>query len=42
VPPVLGVAAGIDCTGELILETEAGRRLIAGGEASLLEVGPLQ
>ena len=42
VPPVSGVAAGIDCTGELILETEAGRRLIAGGEASLLEVGPLQ
>lgn len=41
-PPVSGIAAGIDDSGALIVETEVGPQSVAGGEASLLEIGSLR
>ena len=38
-PPLAGVAAGIDDLGALILHTESGHCTVAGGEASILEIG---
>ena len=38
-PPVAGIAAGIDDTGALILHTDTGPRMVAGGEISILEIG---
>ena len=38
-PPVRGLAAGIDETGALLVETDHGRSAVSGGEASLLSIG---
>lgn len=38
-PTVAGIAAGIDQNGALLVSTETGESVIAGGEASLLEIG---
>lgn len=39
VPPVTGIAAGIDDDGALLVDTASGRSVLAGGEASLLQIG---
>jgi len=36
---VRGLAAGIDETGALLVETDHGRSAVSGGEASLLSIG---
>jgi BirA family biotin operon repressor/biotin-[acetyl-CoA-carboxylase] ligase len=38
-PPIAGIACGVDASGALLVESEAGQLAIAGGEASLLEIG---
>ena len=39
VPPVTGIAAGIDDGGALLVNTASGQSVVAGGEASLLQIG---
>jgi BirA family biotin operon repressor/biotin-[acetyl-CoA-carboxylase] ligase len=39
VPPVTGIAAGIDDGGALLVDTASGQSVVAGGEASLLQIG---
>jgi BirA family biotin operon repressor/biotin-[acetyl-CoA-carboxylase] ligase len=39
-PPISGIACGVNDCGALLVESAAGRVAIAGGEASLLEIGP--
>ena len=39
-PPIAGIACGVDDSGALLVESAAGQLAIAGGEASLLEIGP--
>ena len=38
-PPIAGIACGVDASGALLVESEAGQLAIAGGEANLLEIG---
>ena len=38
-PPIAGIAGGIDASGALLVDTLAGRVAVAGGEASLIEIG---
>ena len=38
-PPVAGIAAGIDESGALMLHTDTGHCTVAGGEVSILEIG---
>ena len=38
-PAVSGKAAGVDQNGALVVNTETGQSLVAGGEATLLEIG---
>ena len=38
-PTVAGTAAGVDQHGALLVKTEAGQSVVAGGEATLLEIG---
>ena len=38
-PTVAGTAAGVDQHGALLVKTEAGQSAVAGGEATLLEIG---
>jgi len=39
-PPTAGIACGVNDCGALLIESAAGQVAIAGGEASLLEIGP--
>ena len=39
-PPIAGIACGVNDCGALLVESAAGQVAIAGGEASLLEIGP--
>jgi BirA family biotin operon repressor/biotin-[acetyl-CoA-carboxylase] ligase len=39
-PPIAGIACGVDDSGSLLVESAAGQLAIAGGEASVLEIGP--
>jgi BirA family biotin operon repressor/biotin-[acetyl-CoA-carboxylase] ligase len=39
-PPIAGIACGVDDSGALLVESAAGQLAIAGGEASVLEIGP--
>ena len=39
-PPTAGIACGVNDCGALLIESAAGKVAIAGGEASLLEIGP--
>jgi len=36
---VAGTAAGVDQNGALLVSTETGQSAVAGGEATLLEIG---
>ena len=38
-PTVAGKAAGVDQLGALLVNTETGQSVVAGGEATLLEIG---
>ena len=38
-PTVAGKAAGVDQHGALLVNTETGQSVVAGGEATLLEIG---
>jgi hypothetical protein len=38
-PPIAGIACGVNDCGALLVESEAGQVAIAGGEASVLEIG---
>jgi hypothetical protein len=38
-PPIAGIACGVNGCGALLVESAAGQVAIAGGEASLLEIG---
>jgi BirA family biotin operon repressor/biotin-[acetyl-CoA-carboxylase] ligase len=38
-PTVAGTAAGVDQNGALLVSTETGQSVVAGGEATLLEIG---
>ena len=38
-PAVAGTAAGVDQNGALLVSTETGQSVVAGGEATLLEIG---
>lgn len=42
VPPVSGIAAGIDEDGALLVDTASGQSRLAGGEASLIQIGDVQ
>jgi len=38
-PPIAGIACGVDDCGALLVESTTGQLAIAGGEATLLEIG---
>jgi biotin-(acetyl-CoA carboxylase) ligase len=38
-PTVTGMAAGVDQNGALLVSSETGQSAVAGGEATLLEIG---
>lgn len=38
-PPITGIATGVDANGALLVDTIEGRVAVAGGEASLIEIG---
>ena len=38
-PAVAGIAAGVDQHGALLVNTETGQSVVAGGEATLLKIG---
>ena len=39
-PPIAGIACGVNDCGALLIESTAGQLAIAGGEATLLDIGP--